>query len=100
MSDNKTFGPTYNEKIDGKRISGQMAKIKHFMLSGSWRTLAEISKATRYPESSISAQLRHLRKAEFGGHDVQKRRRKPDGGTWEYKVRAGKKTGEQTGMFL
>lgn len=37
------------------------------------------------PEASISAQLRHLRKHRFGGHDVQKRRRN-DGAQWEYRL--------------
>jgi hypothetical protein len=50
----------------------------------SWLTLAELARKTTYPEASISAQLRHLRKPENGGHEVVKRRRK-----WEETTRAG-----------
>jgi hypothetical protein len=41
----------------------------------SWMTLAELARKTSYPEASISARLRHLRKPENGGHEVGKRRR-------------------------
>jgi hypothetical protein len=50
----------------------------------SWMTLAELARKTSYPEASISAQLRHLRKPENGRHEVEKRRRK-----WEETTRAG-----------
>jgi hypothetical protein len=33
----------------------------------TWLTLEELAKLTHYPPASISAQLRHLRKQEFGG---------------------------------
>ena len=32
-----------------------------------WVTLAELAEKTKFPPASISAQLRHLRKAEYGG---------------------------------
>lgn len=78
-----TYGPAYNEELDGERIATQLDVIKHFMLAGGWRTLKQISLATRAPEASASAQLRHLKKSRFGGYDVQKRR-KNNG--WEYRV--------------
>ena len=37
----------------------------------TWLTLEELAKLTHYPPASISAQLRHLRKAEFGGYEVE-----------------------------
>ena len=59
------------------------------MRDQSWRTLAEIEEETGDPQSSISAQLRHLRKRRFGEHDVDKRRRVSEKscGTWEYRLR-------------
>jgi hypothetical protein len=51
-----------------------------------WKTLAEIRQTFDYPESSISAQLRHLRKKQFGSYRVEKRRRNGLKGTWEYRV--------------
>jgi len=68
----------------------QHERIREFMLDGHWRSLHEISQATGYAETSISAQLRHLRKARFGGYRVERRRRRTEGGhdsgTWEYRV--------------
>ena len=71
------------------------------MLSASqcdtWLTLDELAKLTHYPQASISAQLRHLRKPRFGGFELEKRTRASgkllrgeDYGTvWEYRLRRG-----------
>ena len=64
---------------------------------GTWLTLEELAKLTHYPPASISAQLRHLRKQEFGGYEVAKRQRLSgrilqgeDFGTiWEYRLQRG-----------
>jgi hypothetical protein len=89
MGDN-TFGPAYDENLDGDRLRKQHNAVKNLMLDGKWRTLREISQALDYPESSISAQLRHLRKVRFGCYTVLKQRRylmgERSAGTWEYKV--------------
>ncbi len=61
----------------------------------TWLTLDELAKLTHYPPASISAQLRHLRKPQFGGFVVEKRQRASlkilrgeDFGTvWEYQLR-------------
>jgi hypothetical protein len=60
-----------------------------------WLTLDELAKLTQYPAASISAQLRHLRKPEYGGYAVEKRPRAmgkvlrgEDFGTvWEYQLK-------------
>ena len=62
---------------------------------GAWMTLRELGRLTRYGETSISAQLRHLRKPEYGGFAVEKRPRTvgtawrgEDFGTvWEYQLK-------------
>jgi hypothetical protein len=81
----RTYGPAFNEEKDGDRIRKQHEAIRDYMLVNEWKTLAEIEAALGYPQASISAQLRHLRKKRFGSHYVSKRRRHE--GTWEYKVR-------------
>ncbi len=82
-----TFGPAYDEQIDGPRVATQLERIRGYCLGEHrWRTLGEIAQATGYAEASVSAQLRHLRKPRFGAYDVQKQRRQPAGGTWEYRV--------------
>jgi hypothetical protein len=89
-----TFGPDFDQQIDGKRLQTQLVVVAAFMLEmrrqGRWVALHEIEEATGYSSASISAQLRHLRKKKFGGHNVEKRRRVHAsgsvGGTWEYLV--------------
>jgi hypothetical protein len=57
----------------------QLAAIRELMAQararGIWLSLEEIAQATEFGEASISAQLRHLRKAHHGRHRVEKRRR-------------------------
>ena len=80
-------GPCFDQKHDGTRLTGQIVRVFDLMRDGKWRTLAEIEKAIGDPQSSISAQLRHLRKPRFGGHTVEKRSRgNRSNGLWEYRV--------------
>src|SRR6266436_2169192 len=91
-------------KIQGRELSRiarrrQRDVLCEVMLSAreceTWLTLEELSKLTHYPPASISAQLRHLRKPEYGGYAVEKRPREvgkvlrgEDFGTlWEYQLR-------------
>ncbi len=82
-----TFGPAYEARHDSARIRAQMKRIRALMLAVDWLSLQEISALTNDPPASVSAQLRHLRKARFGAYVVEKRRRGPPGqGLWEYRV--------------
>ena len=86
-----TYGPAYDPALDRERLAHQMDRIRGWMLlaseAGKWKTLREIEEMTGYPQASISAQLRHLRKSAFGGYIVRKRRRdQADKGIWEYIV--------------
>ncbi len=78
-----TFGPAYDDELDSERVLTQMEEIKELMLDSVERTLADIEHATGYPQASISAQLRHLRKPKFGRYRVPKRR---ESGTWFYRL--------------
>lgn len=78
-----TYGPAYDEHLDGARIKRQHETIRDLMLDGVPRTLPELAEKTGYPESSISAQLRHLRKTRFGAWNVMKERI-GDSGLWAY----------------
>jgi len=64
-----------------------------------WLTLAELSGKTKFPPASISAQLRHLRKARYGGWVVEKRRREwvKQEVLWEYRLAAGGGKGGEGG---
>ena len=91
-------------EYDARRLRSQREVIRDVMLAAAdcdtWLTLGELRALTRYGEASISAQLRHLRKMEYGGYEVVKRHR--DGaapahpGTdgrgefvWEYRMERG-----------
>jgi len=63
-------------------VPTQREVLRDIMLAagkyGAWMTLRELGRLTRYGETSISAQLRHLRKARCGGYVLEKRVRKPE----------------------
>jgi hypothetical protein len=81
---NTAWGPAFNEVLDGARLRTQMEVIRDFMLGAGWKTLGEIEAEVGYPQASVSAQLRHLRRDWAGSYEVLKRRR--TNGTWEYSV--------------
>jgi hypothetical protein len=66
-------------EYDARRLRSQREIIRDVMVSaadcGTWLTLGELRALTRYGEASISAQLRHLRRAENGGYEIIKRHR-------------------------
>jgi len=89
-------------EYDARRLRSQRDVIRDVMLAAAdcdtWLTLGELRALTRYGETSISAQLRHLRHAENGGYDVAKRHREDSAPAhaaahgrgecvWEYRVR-------------
>lgn len=81
-------GETFERKLDGERLSGQLARVLAVMRDGEWRTLDELSELTDSPPASVSARLRDLRKPRFGRFDVQRQRRgDPASGLFEYRLR-------------
>ena len=78
-------GTTYEPIHDEQRLKSQYYQVCGLMLSRCrWWTLGEIEGALGYPQASISARLRDLRKEGF---DVQRRRRgNPKLGLFEYRV--------------
>lgn len=77
-------GVTYEHDKDYKRLKGQVGAVYRVMSDGKWRTLEEISMTLGFPQASVSARLRDLRKARFGAHEVQRRRFTE--GQWEYRL--------------
>ena len=74
----------------------QREVLRDVMLSANeceaWLTLEELAAMTRYPAASISAQLRHLKKPQFGNYEVEKQLRRSahredgQGAVWEYRL--------------
>lgn len=77
-------GLTYEPAKDKERLSRQIVQVRHMMQDGRWRTLHDISVATGFPEASVSARLRDLRKERFGAWTVERRR--CERGLWQYRV--------------
>jgi hypothetical protein len=80
--------PPYTGRLDGERLTSQLAAVQALMQDGVWRTLGEI-RATlgRGSEAGLSARLRESRTRQAGGWTVERRRRgDPTVGLWEYRL--------------
>lgn len=94
-------GATYDPQFDDKRLDKQIGRVFALMIDGRWRTLNEISKLTGDPESSISAQLRHLRKPRFGSYSVNRRSRGlREHGLFEYQLMPPGQTYDENGQSI
>lgn len=65
-------GSDYQKERDYERLKKQYQVIFDLMKDGVFRTLQQISDITSFPPASISAQLRHSRKARFGSNILNK----------------------------
>lgn len=82
----ETFdGETFSQERDGQRLTFQLDRVREWALRQEWFTLAGAHEALGYPEASISARLRDLRKQRFGAYMVSRVYR--DNGLFEYRVR-------------
>lgn len=84
-------GETFVAERDGKRLKPQLEAVKEIMLDGEWHTIYELSAelaAREIPASdpAVSARIRDLRKAKFGGYNVE--REYVADGVWQYRVAA------------
>ena len=89
-------GDTYEPARDGMRLAGQLARVRALMADGVWRTLADVAAGVGGSEAAVSARLRDLRKARFGGLDVQ--RRHVARGLFQYRV-APPRPAQQGALF-
>jgi hypothetical protein len=92
-------GETFDPRLDGLRLTNELGAVKLVMSDARWRTYDEIQEVIvlgsgkYFPLQSISARLRDLRKAKFGRHTVERRRRgNPKAGLWEYRLILRKRT--------
>ena len=79
------------------RLARQLEAVRSLMQDCVPRTLGEIEAATGYPQASISARLRDLRRKEHGEHIVERRHIK--NGLWSYRV-AGRVVRTETQLEL
>ena len=86
-------GSDYVPVHDQARLTGQIERVFTIMKDGKFRTLTEIYHdifklfQKHDSEASISAQLRNLRKVQFGSYTINKQPRGDRGsGLWEYQL--------------
>lgn len=82
-------GASYIPKYDEIRLTRKLAMVFDLCCDERWRTLNEIYIALNREVgvTTISADLRHLRKEAFGSHTVNKRRRgTASDGCFEYQL--------------
>lgn len=85
LSDHYAFaGETFEPARDGKRLTGQLARVRYAMTDGRWRTLSQLVILCGGTTASISARLRDLRKPEFGSHIID--RQHVENGLFEYRM--------------
>ena len=78
-------GETYDRDQDRVRLESQLVSVRGLMSkTDRWWTLADLERELGYPQASISARIRDLRKPKFGGWEVQRRR--VEGGLHEYRL--------------
>lgn len=81
----KFDGQTYEPAQDEARLTGQLQRVMTMMRDGQWRTLPWLAGAVGGTEAAVSARLRDLRKAKFGGTKDDVERRRIAGGFYEYR---------------
>jgi len=102
-------GAAYVPSLDKARLSLQIERVRLYLLRGEWKTLREMKAAleaiyapAHFPEASLSAQLRNLRKEPYR---LRVERRRRDGvhgagaGIWEYRL-SGSEPQPQLGLFV
>lgn len=77
-------GSDIDNKRDTPRLTKQILRVYNAMKDGQWRSLGDIEEITGDGQASISAQLRNLKKRDFGCHNIEKRHVK--GGLFEYRL--------------
>ena len=77
---------------DAVRFSSQLAAVREIMMDGARHSIPEIKLrlaadfGLMASETSVSARIRDLRKAEFGGYTIT-RDRQGRRGLWHYQMR-------------
>ena len=65
-------GSDYDHDRDAPRLTEQLQRVFTVLSDRNWHTLEGIARLTGDPTPSVSAQIRHLRKARFGGWEIEK----------------------------
>lgn len=75
------------DQADLPRIEFLVERVRKQLLRGEWLTLAYLSAVCKGSEASVSARIRDLRKEQWGGYFVEKKRL--ESGIWLYRIPKG-----------
>ena len=72
-------GPTFEPAEDRERLTAQLAHVRELMSDGAWWSIPQLADALwksgrKATPQGISARIRDLRKARFGGRTVDRKR--------------------------
>ena len=84
-------GGTYEQEVDKKRMTAQLSLVRELMSDGRWWSIAQLADAIwksgyMATPQGISARIRDLRKARYGGREVDRRRKTPASGDYLYRL--------------
>ena len=77
-------GGTFVPQRDMARLSGQLSKVRKILQDKQWHTLEELARLSGGSLAGVSARIRDLRKAKFGGHHID--RQYVSHGIWKYRM--------------
>jgi hypothetical protein len=83
-------GQTYDPAQDRARLTTQYNKVFDTMVDGQWHTIPELADISGGSEAGVSARIRDMRKARFGGHTVERERVPGQKGLWRYRLTLAK----------
>ena len=89
MKEPEFDGDDYQTERDKPRLTDQLQNIKLHMENKGFVRVSDIARKFGYPEPSVSAQIRNLRKERFGSRTVTRRYR--GNGIYEFKLEPLKK---------
>jgi biotin operon repressor len=67
-------GAFYSPSLDEQRLTTQMERVRRELADGRWHTAQYVADRTHAPLTSVSTQIRNLRKKENGGYVIETRR--------------------------
>lgn len=77
-------GDDYVSERDKPRLTLQIHQVRMYMENAGWLSVKDIAAELNFPEPSVSAQIRNLRKKRFGSRTVE--RRYQGNGLYEFKL--------------
>ena len=87
-------GDDYVSSRDKPRLTQQIHQVRMYMENNNWLSVKQISDDLNFPEPSVSAQIRNLRKEKFGNRIVE--RRYQGNGLYEFKLMPKDDDNEET----